>query len=105
MHDEIRRIVLLCSAGISTNLLVRRMEAEAARLGYPCSISFYPVAEADEAAAFADGMLLAPQTASELGALKVKYPNVKVALIPREFYGKIDAAGILDFAQKEAGDY
>ena len=44
MHDEIRRIVLLCSAGISTNLLVRRMEAEAARLGYPCSISFYPVA-------------------------------------------------------------
>ena len=102
MHDEIRRIVLLCSAGISTNLLVRRMEAEAARLGYPC---FYPVAEADEAAAFADVMLLAPQTASELGSLKVKYPNVKVALIPREFYGKIDAAGILDFAQKEAGDY
>lgn len=50
-------------------------------------------------------MLLAPQTASELGSLKVKYPNVKVALIPREFYGKIDAAGILDFAQKEAGDY
>ena len=81
------------------------MEAEAARLGYPCSISFYPVAEADEAAAFADVMLLAPQTASELGSLKVKYPNVKVALIPREFYGKIDAAGILDFAQKEAGDY
>lgn len=105
MHDEIRRIVLLCSAGISTNLLVRRMEAEAARLDYPCSISFYPVAEADEAAAFADAMLLAPQTASELGSLKVKYPNVKVALIPREFYGKIDAAGILDFAQKEAGDY
>lgn len=105
MHDEIRRIVLLCSAGISTNLLIRRMEAEAARLGYPCSISFYPVAEADEAAAFADVMLLAPQTASELGSLKVKYPNVKVALIPREFYGKIDAAGILDFAQKEAGDY
>ena len=105
MHDEIRRIVLLCSACISTNLLVRRMEAEAARLGYPCSISFYPVAEADEAAAFADVMLLAPQTASELGPLKVKYPNVKVALIPREFYGKIDAAGILDFAQKEAGDY
>jgi len=105
MHDEIRRIVLLCSAGISTNLLVRRMEAETARLGYPCSISFYPVAEADEAAAFADVMLLAPQTASELGSLKVKYPNVKVALIPREFYGKIDAAGILDFAQKEADDY
>ena len=46
MHDEIRRIVLLCSAGISTNLLVRRMEAEAARLGYPCSISCYPVVEA-----------------------------------------------------------
>ena len=32
----IRRIVLICSAGVSTNMLVRRMEHEAARLGYPC---------------------------------------------------------------------
>ncbi|XOQ26480.1 MAG: Putative PTS system, lactose/cellobiose-specific IIB subunit [Mitsuokella multacida] len=105
MHDEIRRIVLLCSAGISTNLMVRRMEAEAARLGYPCSVSAYPVVEADEAASFADVMLLAPQAASELGSLKVKFPNVKIAVIPRDLYARIDAVGLLDFAQKEAGDY
>ena len=54
----IRRIVLICSAGVSTNMLVRRMEHEAARLGYPCSVTFYPIQEVKEAAQFADVMLL-----------------------------------------------
>ena len=73
----IRRIVLICSAGVSTNMLVRRMEHEAARLGYPCSVTFYPIQEVKEAAQFADVMLLAPQSAFELPEIQVKYPNVK----------------------------
>jgi PTS system cellobiose-specific IIB component len=102
---EVRRIVLLCSAGVSTNMLVRRMESEAARLGYPCSVSFYPVQEVKEAAAFADVLLLAPQSAFELPEIQVKYPNVKSAVIPKDLYAKIDADKILDLAQKIAGDY
>ena len=96
---------MLCSAGVSTNLLVRRMEAEAARLGHPCSVSFYPVNEVQEAASFADVMLLAPQAASSLPEFQVKYPNVKSAVIPKDLYATIDADKILDLAQKIAGDY
>ncbi len=103
--DKIRRIVLLCAAGVSTNLLARRMESEAARLGYPCSISFYPIQDVAEAAQFADVMLLAPQSAYELPEIQVKYPNVKSALIPKDLFARIDAVQILDFAQKIVGDY
>lgn len=102
---EVRRIVLLCSAGVSTNLLVRRMESEAARLGYPCSVSFYPVQEVKEAAQFADVLLLAPQSAFELPGIQVKYPQVKSAVIPKDLYATVDAEKILDLAQKIAGDY
>jgi PTS system cellobiose-specific IIB component len=101
----IRRIVLICSAGVSTNMLVRRMEHEAARLGYPCSVTFYPIQEVKEAAQFADVMLLAPQSAVELPEIQVKYPNVKSAVIPKDLYASIDSVKILDLAQKIAGDY
>jgi PTS system cellobiose-specific IIB component len=103
--DKVRRIVLLCSAGVSTSMLVRKMEHEAARLGYECSVSFYPISEAKEAAEFADVMLLAPQSASQLGGIKVKFPNVPAAVIPKELYATIDAEKILDQAQKIVGDY
>ena len=105
VQGKVRRIVLLCSAGVSTNLLVRRMEAEAARLGYPCSVSFYPVNEVQEAASCAEVMLLAPQAASNLPEFQVRYPNVKSAVIPKDLYATIDADKILDLAQKIAGDY
>ena len=101
----IRRIVLICSAGVSTNMLVRRMEHEAARLGYPCSVTFYPIQEVKEAAQFADVMLLAPQSAFELPEIQVKYPNVNSAVIPKDLYASIDSVKILDLAQKIAGDY
>ena len=103
--EKVRRIVLLCSAGVSTSLLVRKMEHEAARLGYPCSVSFYPISEVKEAADFADVMLLAPQSANQLGEIKVKYPQIPTAVIPKELYATIDAEKILDQAQKIAGDY
>jgi cellobiose PTS system EIIB component len=100
-----RRIVLLCSAGVSTSMLVRKMEAEAARLGYECSVNFFPVAEAAQAADFADAFLLAPQAGHLLAELKVKYPNVSSAVIPQDLYGSADAEKILDLAQKITGDY
>ncbi len=86
-------------------MLVRRMEHEAARLGYPCSVTFYPIQEVREAAQFADVMLLAPQSAFELPEIQVKYPNVKSAVIPKDLYASIDSVKILDLAQKIAGDY
>ncbi len=100
-----RRIVLLCSAGISTNLLVRKMEHEAARLGYPCSVCFYPLTELKDAVEFADVLLLAPQEGYKLAELQIKYPHIPSKVIPQKLYAAIDAEAILDLAQKTAGDY
>ncbi len=100
-----RRIILLCSAGVSTSVLVRKMEQEAARLGYPCSVSFFPIDEAAEAVSFADVLMLAPQAKHMLGELTVRYPNTKFEVIPEKLYAAADADAILDLAQKAAGDY
>ena len=100
-----RRIVLLCSAGVSTSLLVRKMEEEAARQGYDCSVSFFPIAEAGSAVQLADVLMLAPQAKHQLGDLKVRYPKVHFDVIPEKLYGEMDAPAILDLAQKAAGDY
>jgi cellobiose-specific phosphotransferase system component IIB len=53
----------------------------------------------------ADVILLAPQVHSSLGEVKIKCPNVKVSAIDAKLYSVLDAVGILDLAQKTAGDY
>ena len=50
-------------------------------------------------------MLLAPQAASNLPEIQVKFQNVKSAVIPKDLYATIDADKILDLAQKISGDY
>lgn len=100
-----RKIVLVCSAGVSTSLLVKKMNEEAEKLGYDCKISFYPLSEIAEAVQEADAVLLAPQAAHELGEIQVKYPDAHVDVIPQAAYGAADAAAVLDLAQRTAGDY
>lgn len=43
-----RKIVLLCNAGLSTSMLVDKMRKEAEAIGYECTINAYPVAEVHE---------------------------------------------------------
>ena len=39
-----RKIVLLCAAGMSTSALVKKMQAAAEAENYACDIAAYPVA-------------------------------------------------------------
>lgn len=100
-----RHIVLLCSAGLSTRVLMKKMEEEAARQGYDCEISAYPLSQIVEAASDADVFLLAPQAAHSIAELQVKYPNVPSSVIPQKLYAAVDAVEILDLAQKTVKDY
>ena len=38
-----KKIVLLCSAGMSTSMLVKKMQAAAAEENYACEIAAYPM--------------------------------------------------------------
>lgn len=100
-----RQIVLLCSVGVSTNILMQKMQQEADRQGYECSIKAFPVSQAGEAAVTAGVLLLAPQAAHSIAELQVRYPNVPSSVIPQKLYASMDAEEILDLAQKTARDY
>ena len=45
-----RKIILLCSAGMSTSMLVKKMQEAAKAESYDCEIAAYPMSEAKEKA-------------------------------------------------------
>ena len=53
-----KKIVLLCAAGMSTSMLVKKMQEAAAAESYECSIAAYPTSEANAKASDADVILL-----------------------------------------------
>lgn len=61
-----KKIVLLCSAGMSTSMLVKKMQAAAEAENYACEIAAYPMTEAGNKAADADVVLLGPQVSFNL---------------------------------------
>lgn len=66
-----RKIVLLCAAGMSTSILVVKMQEAAQAIGYDCDIHAYPVAFAKEKGRDADIVLIGPQV-----RFKVNYPDL-----------------------------
>ncbi len=52
---------MLCAAGMSTSLLVSRMQEAAQKEGYEAEISAHPISQAAVKAADADVVLLGPQ--------------------------------------------
>lgn len=58
-----RKIVLLCSAGMSTSLLVNKMRDAAKKQGYECAIDAYPIRSAQQAARMQTSFFLGPRSA------------------------------------------
>lgn len=56
-----KKIVLLCASGMSTSMLVKKMQEAAKAENYDCEIAAYSAAEAVEKASDADVVLLGPQ--------------------------------------------
>lgn len=56
-----RKIILFCANGMSTSLLVSKMEQYANSIQYDCEIAAYPVSEAKNFNGEADICLLGPQ--------------------------------------------
>ncbi len=93
------RIMLCCSAGMSTSLLVTRMEAAAKEKGVDAKI--WAVSEAvvaTEEGNF-DCLLLGPQIRFKFKEFSKKYGDkVPVAVIDMRDYGQMNGAKVLDFA-------
>jgi cellobiose PTS system EIIB component len=93
-----KRITLVCSAGMSTSLLVNKMRASAEKQGLDVSIKAMPEGSfAEGADKETDVLLLGPQISYRFKTLKDKYEpqGMKVAIINTVDYGMMNGEKVL----------
>lgn len=98
-----RKIVLLCSAGMSTSMLVEKMKQAAQEENYDCTISAHAMAEAAVHGADADIVLLGPQVRFNLPKVKAQVP-CPVEVIDMAAYGLMDGKKVIHTVKKVLGD-
>ncbi len=98
-----RKIVLLCAAGMSTSMLVTKMKKAADEQGYEVDINAYPVAEAKTRGEGADIVLLGPQVRFNLAKVKEQVA-CPVEAIDMAAYGMMDGAKVIKRVKEVLGD-
>ncbi|HDU5044754.1 TPA: PTS sugar transporter subunit IIB [Klebsiella aerogenes] len=91
-------IYLFCSAGMSTSLLVRKMQEQALKYNVPVEIAAFSETYVEEKASEADVILLGPQIGYMLDSIKHTAKNKPVAVIDPVLYGKMDGLAVLKSA-------
>ncbi|MCI2154526.1 PTS sugar transporter subunit IIB [Erysipelotrichaceae bacterium Oil+RF-744-GAM-WT-6] len=99
-----KNIILLCTSGMSTSLLVTKMRAEARVQKYDCSVSCYPEIVIDDQFRDADLILLGPQIRYQLKRLREKYPDTQFEMIPSKIYSDVDGAALLNYAREKMNE-
>ena len=97
-----KNIVLCCAAGMSTSMLVQRMQDAAQKKSIEVSIKAVPVAEFKENLDSADIILLGPQVKYEQAKLQALADpqGKKVAVIDMMDYGMMKGDAVLEKALK-----
>lgn len=95
-----KKIMLCCSAGMSTSLLVKKMEAEAKMRGLDTEIKAFGVAEFEQQVGNYQVVLLGPQVKYLQQDLQKKAApyGIKVEPINMMDYGMQKGGAVLDFA-------
>ena len=93
-----RKVVLLCAAGMSTSLLVNKMRDAAKEEGYA-----YALATAKEHGD-ADVILLGPQVRFGLNNVKKDLPGIPVEAIDMQAYGTMNGKKVIAQVKKILGD-
>ena len=99
-----KKIVLLCSAGASTGMLVVKMEEAAKKDNYECVINAYSITEAATVGQDADVILLGPQVGYRLEKVKEICPNTKVEVIDMMDYGMMNGEKVLNHVKEMLGE-
>ena len=99
-----KKIVLFCSAGMSTSALVRRMEQAAEEMGYECTIEAHSVSDVQRLGADADLVLLGPQVRFNLDNVKKQLPDKPVDVIDMRHYGTMNGEAVMEQVKSILGD-
>ncbi len=99
-----KKITLLCAAGMSTSLLVTKMKQYAESNGYDYEIAAYSLAEAPAQVPSADIVLLGPQVRFNEKKLQQQYPDKIIRCIEMRDYGTMNGEAVVKYARKEMGE-
>ena len=99
-----RKIVLVCNAGMSTSLLTNAMRKAAKQEGYDCEIDAYGVRVASKQIREADIVLVGPQIAFDLPQLKKDFPDQTFMEVDSVDYGLMRGEKVLHQVQKVLKD-
>lgn len=89
-----KKIVLLCSAGLSTSMLVEKMKEAASTLQYDCDITAHPISAASTEGKDADVISLSPQVRFQLDAVKIQVP-CPVESVDMMAYGTMNGEAVV----------
>lgn len=100
------KIKLFCSAGMSTSLLVSKMQEAAKKRGLDVIIAAYPEATIEQETKDCDVALLGPQVRFILEKAKgICEPlGIPVAVIAIQDYGMVNGEAVLDHALQMASN-
>ena len=99
-----RKIVLFCAQGMSTSLLVNKMQEAAAKQGYECDIAAYALTTAKDTGADADIIVLGPQVKFSRKLVEQNCPGKTIIDVDMRAYGTMDGEAVLEQVQKTLGD-
>ena len=102
-----KTILLVCSAGMSTSLLVTKMESAAKEAGVDCKIFALPFSDAPRVLEEVDCILLGPQVRYAKPevekAIKETGKNIPFDVIEMKDYGMMNGKAVYEFAKKLMG--
>lgn len=93
-------IVLLCAGGMSSSLLVKRIEDAAKEDSFICKVNAYGVPEASLYVPDADCVLIGPQVRYAIPLLQKQYPDKLIQVMDMRDYGTMNGVNILKSAQE-----
>ena len=98
-----KQILLVCSAGMSTSLLVTKMEKAAAAMGDEVEIFALPISEGEKRVGDVDCILLGPQVRFQKSAIEKLAAGRKAGPIPVDVidmrdYGTMNGKAVFEKA-------
>lgn len=99
-----KKILLVCNAGMSTSMLVAKMEKAAGELQAEVEIEAKSLSEAKDVIQTADLVLLGPQIRYEKANVQKMAGQIPVEAIDMKDYGLMDGKKVLKHALEVMGE-
>ncbi|MEE0026316.1 MAG: hypothetical protein U0J70_01900, partial [Atopobiaceae bacterium] len=99
------RVLLCCTAGMTTSLFAAKLTEAAATLSLDYSFDAIPLEQARAEGGSYDAVLLAPQVGYQRQAVAEAFPDAVVVEIPAKIFATFDAGGALRMVMHLLSDH